>query len=143
MHFIISKSNPTALFKYSIAFSILLFLAICSISAKYVSDNDTLIVWDKMTHDFGDIVQGEVVETNFTLTNNNTDTLIIENVMGSCGCLVNKWPRQPILPKMKGTITVKFNSKGKKGKHYKSVSVYTNKGAYYLSVNANILEKEK
>ena len=122
------------------AASFLCFLWVFNTGATFnVADQD--IKWDRKEHDFGSVMQGEVVETNFTVLNNRKDTLVVENVVGSCGCIASKWPHQPMLPGIQGNITVKFDTKGKSGNHMKSVSVYTNRGVYHLGLKANIIQK--
>ena len=76
--------------------------------------------------DFGEIDQGDAVEYAFKFKNSGTDPLIITNAKGSCGCTVPEWPREPVAPGETGVIDVKFNSKGKKGKQNKRVTLTTN-----------------
>ena len=75
---------------------------------------------------FGEINQGESVEYAFNFTNTGSDPLIITSAKGSCGCTVPVWPREPVAPGESGVIDVKFNSKGKKGKQNKRVTLITN-----------------
>ena len=84
------------------------------------------ISFNKSTHDYGKIEQGANGECIFVFTNNGTKPLKITNAKGSCGCTVPEWPRAPISPGEKGVIDVKFNSKGKKGKQNKRVTLTTN-----------------
>ena len=44
-----------------------------------------VITWEKKTHDFGDIYQGDKVEHTFYFTNTGNEPLIITNVQVSCG----------------------------------------------------------
>ena len=76
--------------------------------------------------DFGEIDQGDAVEYAFKFKNSGTDPLIITNAKGSCGCTVPEWPREPVAPGATGVINVKYNSKGKKGKQNKRVTLTTN-----------------
>jgi len=76
--------------------------------------------------DFGEINQGDVVKYAFEFTNSGSDPLIITNAKGSCGCTVPEWPRAPVAPGESGVIDVKFDSKGKKGKQNKRVTLTTN-----------------
>ncbi len=120
---------------------LLTFIVIIGCSSFITQQNNPNIIWDKETHDFGRIKQNEIVSTNFTLKNLSKDTLIIENIIGSCGCIANKWTKQPIYPNNSTTITVSFDTKNKSGQHLKVVTVYTNLGAYNLNINA-FIEKE-
>lgn len=85
------------------------------------------ITFDKKTHDFGDIMQGDKVEHTFYFTNTGNEPLIITNVQVSCGCTTPKgWPRDPIPPGGKGELTVGFNSTGKSGRQNKPVTIISN-----------------
>src|SRR5687767_5599836 len=84
------------------------------------AQNGPVITFEKKTHDFGDIVQGDKVEETFKFTNTGTEPLIITNVQVTCGCTTPKgWPRDPIMPGGKAEITIAFNSAGKMGKQNK------------------------
>jgi hypothetical protein len=82
--------------------------------------------FEELEWNFGEITQGESVEYAFKFTNTGTDPLIISSAKGSCGCTVPVWPREPVAPGESGVIDVKFNSKGKKGKQNKRVTLTTN-----------------
>ncbi|MDI1233000.1 MAG: DUF1573 domain-containing protein [bacterium] len=128
---------PKTFFKY-LFFALIVLTAV---NAKWKDESNPGIVWNEMNHEFGDIIQGEIVETNFTLTNTTNDTLEIENVQGSCGCIVTKWSNKPVLPNTSSNILVKFDPQNKIGKQYKSLTVYTSMGAYYLKLNANVVKR--
>jgi Protein of unknown function (DUF1573) len=106
-----------------------------------------VLTWEKPTHDFGDIQQGDKVENTFHFTNTGTEPLIITNVTVTCGCTVPKgWPRDPIAVGGKGEIVVAFNSLGKVGKQNKVVTVVSNavnpEGGQ-VSFAANVLVEKK
>jgi hypothetical protein len=50
--------------------------------------------------------------TEFNFTNTGTQDLFISNAVGSCGCTVPEWPREPIKPGKSGKIKVEFDSQG-------------------------------
>lgn len=86
-----------------------------------------VMTWEQKEYDFGNIKQGEVVETRFNFTNTGDKPLVIVNIKGSCGCTVPAdWPRQPIMPGKTGSFGVKFDSKGKKNQNNKTVTVTAN-----------------
>lgn len=87
---------------------------------------DAKMDFEEIEWNFGEINQGDVVEYAFKFTNSGSDPLIITNAKGSCGCTVPVWPREPVAPGETGVIDVKFNSKGKKGKQNKRVTLTTN-----------------
>lgn len=94
-------------------------------STKAVSG--AVITWDKATHDFGEIMQGDKVEHAFHFTNTGNKELVITNVEVTCGCTTPKgWPRDPIAPGSGGELTVAFNSTGKIGKQNKVITITSN-----------------
>jgi hypothetical protein len=111
-----------------------LMIAVLLVSASTVfgqaaapKQNGPVMTWDKSTHDFGNIVQGDVVEHTFKFTNTGTEPLIITNVQVSCGCTTPKgWPRDPVMPGGTGELTVAFNSTGKMGAQTKPVTIISN-----------------
>ena len=76
--------------------------------------------------DFGTIDEGDAVTHIFTFTNTGDNPLIIDRCKGSCGCTVPQCPKEPIAPGEVGEIEVKFNSKGKKNKQTKTVTINAN-----------------
>jgi len=86
----------------------------------------TTLEWAETEFDFGTIDQGEAVEHAFTFTNTGKEPLIISNAKGSCGCTVPQWPREPIAPGATATIDVRFDSKGKRNKQNKKVTITAN-----------------
>jgi len=104
-----------------------------------------VITWEKLSHEFGDIVQGEKIEHTFKFTNTGTAALIITNVEVTCGCTVPKgWPRDPIMPGSKGEITIAFNSSGKIGRQNKVATVTSNSigTTNQVMIVANVLDKK-
>src|SRR5688500_2701082 len=104
-----------------------------------------IITFEKNTHDFGDIFQGNKLEETFKFANTGTEPLNITNVQVTCGCTVPKWPRDPIMPGAKGEITVAFNSAGKMGKQNKVVTVVSNAAntdGGQITFTTNVLEKK-
>jgi len=82
--------------------------------------------FDKKTHDFGTIDEGDVVEHTFTFTNNGKAPLVITNARGSCGCTVPSWTKEPVAPGETGEMLVKFNSRGKRNQQNKTVTITAN-----------------
>ena len=90
------------------------------------TETNAQMEFEEVEWNFGEITQGESVEYAFKFTNTGSDPLIITSAKGSCGCTVPEWPRKPVAPGENGVIDVKFNSKGKKGKQNKRVTLITN-----------------
>lgn len=113
-----------------------------SASAESNSNKKPIISFDKTEHDFGDIMEGEVVEYNFKFTNTGNADLIISGQRASCGCTVSDYPRNPIKPGESSYIKVTFNSQGRTGKNYKTVTLSTNcePSEVVLTIKANVIQ---
>jgi hypothetical protein len=131
----------------------LFLIAVLSFAAQAFAQEATkkldgpIITFEKKSHDFGDISQGDKVEETFKFTNTGNEPLIITNVQVTCGCTVPKgWPRDPVMPGGKGEITVAFNSAGKIGRQNKVVTVVSNASnadGGQISFTTNVLEKKQ
>ena len=83
--------------------------------------------FDKTTHDFGNIEEGETVQTTFSFTNTGQSDLIIVDARGSCGCTVPDYPKNtPIAPGATGQIVVSFDSSNKPNMQQKTVTISAN-----------------
>lgn len=101
--------------------------------------------FDRETHDFGTVAEGEVVKTSFTITNSGKSDLVITNAQATCGCTVPVWPKEAIAPGKSGEIKVSFNTSGKPNKQSKSVTLYTNteKGREVVKITGMVTPKKK
>ena len=100
-----------------------------------------VMTFEKTSHDFGTIKEGDKVTTQFSFTNTGKSDLIIVDARGSCGCTVPKYPKNvAIKPGQSETITVSFDSNNKPGMQQKSVtlSANTSSGREMLRIKANV-----
>lgn len=95
-------------------------------SATQTSNKQAAIKFDKEEHDFGTLLQGEVVSYSFHFTNIGNMPLIISEVGSSCGCTVGDYPREPIAPGKTGDIKVTYNSAGHHGFQSRFLTVMSN-----------------
>ncbi len=86
------------------------------------------IKFDQTLYDFGRFPETFPMQTcKFYFTNTGNDLLIIHQAVASCGCTVPKYPKEPIRPGERGSITVTYNGTGKApGVFKKSVTLRTN-----------------
>lgn len=76
--------------------------------------------------DFGELTQGQNAEHVFTMKNNGASDLIIRKTKSSCGCTAIA-PQAKIIKAGEETeIKVVFNSRGKRGRQNKLITVITN-----------------
>lgn len=85
-----------------------------------------VLTFETTIYDFGTIFEGDVVRQNFAFKNTGTAPLLITNGSSTCGCTVPEWPEKPIPVDSTGSITVKFDSKGKTGDQSKEVTIFAN-----------------
>ena len=88
--------------------------------------NPPIITFDKTEYNFGTIKQGDIINYEFKFKNTGKSPLIIRKVTTSCGCTTTFYTREPIKPGETGVIKVKFNSSGRLGRQYKTITVITN-----------------
>ena len=93
--------------------------------------------------DFGEIIQGDVVEHSFEFTNIGNTPLVISKIITTCGCTAPTWPKEPILPGKNGKIKIVFNSTGKIGRQNKVATILSNTANQKdrLFIMANIIPK--
>lgn len=88
--------------------------------------NAPVATFDNTTHDFGEMNQGDKKEHTFMLANDGKSELIIRNIRSSCGCTAVAPSTKVIAPGESAPIKVTFDSRGKRGRQSKSITVITN-----------------
>lgn len=112
------------LFTLSLAF-LALVTANTATAQEVQIQSGAKIEFVKETHDYGNVKYGGNGTCTFNFTNTGNAPLIISNAKGSCGCTVPEWPKEPIAPGAKGTITVKYDTK-RSGLINKSITITSN-----------------
>ncbi|MTI32796.1 DUF1573 domain-containing protein [Xanthovirga aplysinae] len=118
---------------------LVLFFFIFSISSK----GQAIISFEKKTHDFEDIIEGEQATVDFVFTNTGDQPLILSSVRASCGCTTPFWTKEPVNPGETGLITAKYNSKNRPGNFKKSITISSNssEGNSVLYIMGSVLRK--
>ncbi|SFS30086.1 DUF1573 domain-containing protein [Lutibacter maritimus] len=91
-----------------------------------ISLGSAIMEFDTMEYDFGTIVEGEIIDGAFKVTNKGKTDLLITAVRPSCGCTTPDWTKDPIKPGETGEIKFSFNSNGRVGKQHKSITITSN-----------------
>lgn len=112
-------------------------------TADAVADNLPEMTFDKDSHDFGKITEGEKVTYSFRFTNTGKGDLIIQTASGSCGCTVPDYPQKPIKSGETAFIKVQFNSEGRAGIQEKQVTIVSNTipNTKTLKIKAEVSER--
>ncbi|NOZ47717.1 MAG: DUF1573 domain-containing protein [Chlorobi bacterium] len=88
--------------------------------------NAPIVTFDKRSFKFGTIKQGESVSTTFQISNTGKSDLVIRKTKASCGCTVVQPAKKVIKPGESTDIKATFNSRGKRGKQSKNITITTN-----------------
>lgn len=86
----------------------------------------TKMAFGEMAHSFGKINQDSENKHVFKFTNSGDKPLIISNAVGSCGCTVPEYPKEPIPPGETGEIKVVYKPGKQKGSQTKTVTITAN-----------------
>lgn len=88
--------------------------------------NAPVVNFAETSFDFGEIKQGEKKTHTFTLKNDGKSALYIRNIKTSCGCTAAGYSKKAIAAGESTPIKITFNSRGKRGRQSKSITVITN-----------------
>ncbi|MDD3773029.1 MAG: DUF1573 domain-containing protein [Weeksellaceae bacterium] len=110
--------------------------------ASNVVDPETAaeLKFDEDTYDFGDLPTAAKVDHFVKFTNTGKSPLIIKKAVGSCGCTVPIWPKEPIAPGKTDSIKITYDAGSQKGRQQKTVTLTTNtvKGSEVWTFTANL-----
>lgn len=99
---------------------------LCVLLGSFGLIAQSIIEFQKETHDFGTFDEGKVATYDFVFKNKGKSPLILQSVEPSCGCTTPNYTREPIPPGKTGKITVSYNSQGRPNVFHKSITVRTN-----------------
>ncbi len=100
----------------------------------------TSMAFPLMDHDFGKVPQGSENKYTFKFTNTGKIPLMISNAVGSCGCTVPDYPKEPVAPGAQGVINVVYKPGQQQGVQQKTVTVTANTepSQTLLHINADV-----
>lgn len=114
-------------------------------TAANLGENAPSMTFDENIHDFGKLMDGEVVTYKFKFKNTGKSDLIISNASASCGCTVPSYPKEPLAPGSEAAIDVQFNSSGKSGVVEKNITITANTipTQVFLIIRADVKPKQE
>ncbi|MCF8260592.1 MAG: DUF1573 domain-containing protein [Melioribacteraceae bacterium] len=95
--------------------------------------------------DFGDVVEGDIVDTEIELINNGEFDLKISDVKTSCGCTAALLSSEKLSPGEKGTLKIELDTNDRVGKMTRTITLFTNdpkNSRAVITVFANISERK-
>ena len=88
--------------------------------------NAPVISFNEESHDFGNVKEGNKVSYVFSIKNGGKRDLILHDVKTSCGCTVVT-PEKKVIPAgQRIPLKVEFNSRGKRGRQNKAITIISN-----------------
>lgn len=124
-HRIFLSLNGSKDYKYSIGVSATIEEDFSVLTPEQMS-NAPVASFNEMSHDFGTMKQGDKKDFTFVLTNKGKSDLHIRNVRSSCGCTAVAPSQKVISAGQSAPIKVTFDSRGKRGRQSKAITVITN-----------------
>lgn len=100
----------------------------------------TSIMFEKTSHDLGELLQSSENKIVFKFTNTGENPLLIQNAVGSCGCTVPSFHKKPVMPGESGEIVVVYKPGQQMGQQNKTVTVAANTDPIgtILQIKANV-----
>ncbi|MCT4581038.1 MAG: DUF1573 domain-containing protein [Flavobacteriales bacterium] len=111
--------------KKVVAVFTLFFLAALFVNVNAQAIGGAEISFETETHDYGVIQQHGDGTYDFVFKNTGSVPLLISECVGSCGCTVPEWPREPIAPGASAKLKVTYDTK-RVGVINKSVTIKSN-----------------
>lgn len=112
-----------------------------SAPAPAPAESKAKVVFAELSHNFGNVIEGQVARYDFKFTNTGTEPLVLTNVQASCGCTSPKWPREAIAPGATAVVTAEYNSAGREGNFTKNIFVYSNGGDVTLTITGVVVKE--
>ena len=103
-----------------------------------------IMVFEKTTHDFGELMEGEKYSHKYVFKNAGNADLQIKSASASCGCTQPSFPFLDIPPDEKGHIGVTYYSVGKEADQTATITVKGNfkQDSIVLFLTGTVLPKE-
>ncbi|MDZ7739391.1 MAG: DUF1573 domain-containing protein [Bacteroidales bacterium] len=112
-------------------------------SAGDETGGTALIEFNKLSHDFGKISEGELVACVFKFENKGDADLLISSATTSCGCTVPEFDDSPVPPGGSGHVEVVFDSAFRHGIQNKTITIRSNakRPVVILKIKAEVITK--
>ena len=104
-------------------------------------NKQSIMSFSSSSHDFGTIIEGEMVVCYFDYENAGEKDLVINSVEATCGCTTPDWSSEPLKPGEKESLKIVFDASGRSGQQRKVVTVSSNASnpIIKLTVKANVI----
>ncbi len=107
---------------------------------------DSVVEFDKLIHDFGDVqICEKELNCSFKFKNISDKPIVIFSIRASCGCTNVTWSKKPIAPGQTSEISVIYSNEDGPYPFSKSLTVYISaiKSPVILSIRGIVHDKQK
>ena len=124
-----------------------LLLVVVAVSAAAQSKKGPVMVFDRTSHDFGDVPRkgGDLIK-EFRFVNEGDSPLVIKKITKSCSCMDIDYSRNPVKPGEAGEIKVIYQPhKVEAGIFHRVLQIYNNSSeeVRLITIQGNSLDKLK
>ena len=122
-------------------------LFIVAVACAYAQATRPIMVFDRVTHDFGDVPRkgGDLVK-EFRLVNKGDAPLVIKKITKSCSCMSVVYSRKPVMPGEAAVIKIKYEPhKVEPGIFHKAIQIYSNESTEVrlITIQGNSVDNKK
>lgn len=122
-------------------------LFIVAVACAYAQATRPIMVFDRVTHDFGDVPRkgGDLVK-EFRFVNKGDAPLVIKKITKSCSCMSVVYSRKPVMPGEAAVIKIKYEPhKVEPGIFHKAIQIYSNESAEVrlITIQGNSVDNKK
>ena len=122
-------------------------LFIVAVACAYGQATRPIMVFDRVTHDFGDVPRkgGDLVK-EFRFVNKGDAPLVIKKITKSCSCMSVVYSRKPVMPGEAAVIKIKYEPhKVEPGIFHKAIQIYSNESTEVrlITIQGNSVDNKK
>lgn len=122
-------------------------LFIVAVACAYAQATRPIMVFDRVTHDFGDVPRkgGDLVK-EFRFVNKGDAPLVIKKITKSCSCMSVVYSRKPVMPGEAAVIKIKYEPhKVEPGIFHKAIQIYSNESTEVrlITIQGNSVDNNK
>lgn len=120
---------------------------IVAVACVYAQATRPIMVFDRVTHDFGDVPRkgGDLVK-EFRFVNKGDAPLVIKKITKSCSCMSVVYSRKPVMPGEAAVIKIKYEPhKVEPGIFHKAIQIYSNESTEVrlITIQGNSVDNKK
>ena len=122
-------------------------LFIVAVACAYAQATRPIMVFDRVTHDFGDVPRkgGDLVK-EFRFVNKGDAPLVIKKITKSCSCMSVVYSRKRVMPGEAAVIKIKYEPhKVEPGIFHKAIKIYSNETSEVrlITIQGNSVDNKK